>query len=620
MALGLLAPALLPPGPALPRARAAAGVEVHRDLSYHGGPGAHPLHHRLDLYLPAGRRDYPLLVFAHGGGWTGGDRRNHAALGQGLAERGIGVALVNYRLSDGKAGSVMHPEHARDLARALAFTRAFLLAEGVSPIDLFLMGQGAGAHLAALVGLHPRFLAEHGLETADLRGVIGLSGTYQVDPTGRAYANVFGIDPAMRLDASPIHQVSQGEPPFLLVTAELDLPRRAEEASLLADALRRAGGAVQRRVVAGRDFDTLVERIGQPGDPTTALVETFVRQFQEPRSAVVPSPSPAPAASPTPAPVAPPGQAAEGPGGAARPHGAVKDVVLGTGPAARLLRLPEEPAPAGRLPILVFFAAEGAEDPALYGAWLDHIARGGMALVFPTGLQAGGPPGPSRLARASAMLRAVLADAEAPGGPPLDPAALVLVGHGEGAALAAALAADWFALRLPAPRAILALMPRDAGGLLESAPLARLPADTQLLIVAAAGDAPGDEAGEQRLWDGTAQLLRARRNRLLVPGDAYGSPDLPADHRLPFTAGFHGRVDGLDWHGSWKWLDALSACALGGLDCAYAFGGGPGQLGLGRWADGRPVAPALLTEGPPRPVRWLRFLPLGLRRAALGGR
>src|SRR5438093_6203961 len=51
---------------------AADGVDVKTNLTYYTGEGADKYRHRLDLYLPKGRRDMPVMMFVHGGGFTVG--------------------------------------------------------------------------------------------------------------------------------------------------------------------------------------------------------------------------------------------------------------------------------------------------------------------------------------------------------------------------------------------------------------------------------------------------------------------------------------------------------------------------------------------------------------------
>ena len=47
-------------------------VEAVQDVAYYEGKDADPVRHRLDLYLPKGHKDFPVLLFVHGGGWTKG--------------------------------------------------------------------------------------------------------------------------------------------------------------------------------------------------------------------------------------------------------------------------------------------------------------------------------------------------------------------------------------------------------------------------------------------------------------------------------------------------------------------------------------------------------------------
>src|SRR5690242_3144334 len=92
-------------------------VRAVKNVVYYDGPGADKVKHRLDLYLPDGLKDYPVLFFVHGGAWVHGDKDFfglYALLAGAYARQGIGVVVTNYRLSPG----VKHPEHIRDVARA----------------------------------------------------------------------------------------------------------------------------------------------------------------------------------------------------------------------------------------------------------------------------------------------------------------------------------------------------------------------------------------------------------------------------------------------------------------------------------------------------------------------
>ena len=64
---------------------------------------------KLDLYVPENEdTQRPLVVFTHGGGWSGGDKANDAevAFCNFFAERGFVCASINYRLR-GYHGTVL---------------------------------------------------------------------------------------------------------------------------------------------------------------------------------------------------------------------------------------------------------------------------------------------------------------------------------------------------------------------------------------------------------------------------------------------------------------------------------------------------------------------------------
>src|SRR3954454_16134742 len=74
--------------------------------SYYDGPDRDPRRNVLDLYVPKGQKDFPVLVFVHGGGWSMGSKdrfvylRGHKGgdFGRFFARNGIGTVQVNYRL------------------------------------------------------------------------------------------------------------------------------------------------------------------------------------------------------------------------------------------------------------------------------------------------------------------------------------------------------------------------------------------------------------------------------------------------------------------------------------------------------------------------------------------
>lgn len=95
----------------LPTGQAAAGplpadsaytVQVIRNIRYAPQPDSMKTDtssdRLLDLYLPAAKGKLPVLVFVHGGGFSGGDKRQVTALCTKIASKGIAVLSVNYRL------------------------------------------------------------------------------------------------------------------------------------------------------------------------------------------------------------------------------------------------------------------------------------------------------------------------------------------------------------------------------------------------------------------------------------------------------------------------------------------------------------------------------------------
>ncbi len=175
--LALLLSALL--GYGQPGPTPASAIRVLQDIQYLTGPGSDPRFHSLDLYLPEGRSNVPLMFFVHGGGWRGGERSQEGRVRfmDLLLSRGMAVASIDYRVSP----AVKHPAHIQDVAQAFAWIHENAPRYGIDADNIFVTGQSAGGHLVSLLALDPRYLKAKGLSPTNIKAVISLSGVYDLD-------------------------------------------------------------------------------------------------------------------------------------------------------------------------------------------------------------------------------------------------------------------------------------------------------------------------------------------------------------------------------------------------------------------------------------------------------
>ncbi len=250
-------------------------VQVFADLIYYSEPDANPTKHRLDIFIPAGLVDLPVVFFVHGGSWSSGDKSAYSFVGRTFASQGFVTVVINYRLSP----AVQHPAHIEDVARAFAWVYKNIARYGGNPEKLFITGHSAGGHLVALLALDEKYLRAHALSPRTIKGTIPLSGVYDVTviPPGTSYDAVFGTDPQVRLDASPITHVGPGVPPFLVIYAQFEYPTLDAQARQFSERLKLNGNEVQLLEIPGRDHIGLAASIGTPADLTTEAILAFIR-------------------------------------------------------------------------------------------------------------------------------------------------------------------------------------------------------------------------------------------------------------------------------------------------------------------------------------------------------
>ena len=165
-----------PPSFKMPPADAPPNVEVRKDIVYTDGDPADAAKHKLDLYLPKDKKNFPILVFVHGGTWRTGDRVMYAPFGDRFAKLGLGVVIPSYRLMPKN----QHPAQIEDVAAAFAWAYKNAAQYGGDPKRIFLIGHSAGGHLAALLALDQEYLKKYDIPQGSIQGVAAISGVYDV--------------------------------------------------------------------------------------------------------------------------------------------------------------------------------------------------------------------------------------------------------------------------------------------------------------------------------------------------------------------------------------------------------------------------------------------------------
>ncbi len=257
------------------RAQTPYQFETIRNVPYHLGNDASPAYQNLDIHRPKGCKDYPVMFFVHGGGWTFGNKDQfgiYTALARTLAAHGIGTVSINYRLSP----QVKHPEHIRDVARAFAWTYRNIASYGGDPNELFAAGHSAGGHLVSLLATDKSYLQAEGLTLGQIRGVISISGVLSL-PLNRQFESAFGSDPTERRLASPLAYVNDKCPPFLIFHADNDLLAcDGSVAQAFAQALENKHCSVQLRTIASRNHFTIILGAVRESDPVMQDMLSFM--------------------------------------------------------------------------------------------------------------------------------------------------------------------------------------------------------------------------------------------------------------------------------------------------------------------------------------------------------
>ena len=252
---------------------------LERDVAFH--PGMAP---RLDVYSPPSGTGYPVLFFVHGGSWKDFHKELFASVAMKLVPEGMVVVIPDYTLYPDAGYEQMVDE----VAAAVSWTLENIDAYGGDPGRVVVAGHSAGGHLAGLAVMDPRFLAAYGHSSAEIRGLIGMSGVYDVQAEYDYWVER-GTYPEVIVEvmggqesfapASPLEYARPGLPPVLLIHGDRDETVPVSITTAFHAALLSAGADSDLDVYAGLGHaDYLFAALGQERSRLVTDIATFVRR------------------------------------------------------------------------------------------------------------------------------------------------------------------------------------------------------------------------------------------------------------------------------------------------------------------------------------------------------
>jgi triacylglycerol lipase len=247
---------------------AAAGLKADRDQAF--GPDALQ---KLDVVWDgktAGAR--PILVFVHGGGFTGGDKHTpgqftYDNIMKWANDQGMVGVEINYRL----APKNQYPDAANDTRDALAWVAKNAAKYGGDPNKILLWGHSAGASLVGIYVSHPEF---HYKQGGGIIGAVMTSGGYEARPS-----EFFGKDPEKVKAASSVEGLKKTSIPLFFTRAEWDpeVPQIAQ-GEMIHKVLTDAGHPHMFHVMATHNHMSQVYSVGTPEKQLTDLLGPWLKE------------------------------------------------------------------------------------------------------------------------------------------------------------------------------------------------------------------------------------------------------------------------------------------------------------------------------------------------------
>lgn len=279
-----------------------SGYKYYRNLRY-SNPGNDDYKEELcvmDIYAPSNATNtsnLPVLLFMHGGSIKFGtkDEMLYGKIGQAMAEEGVVMVNINYRLIDDPSGryegEADFPEPVNDVAAAFHWIKNRIGDYGGNPDKVFISGFSAGAYLTSIFSTDPQYLAAYGYDYSDIAGALPISAQVYEHSTVRE--NLTGVlEEGFITENGPLFYVTDTAekvpatasvplPDFLILVGDPDggvVYRNGNQA--FSDALATEGYVLdsdyEYHVVSGRGHTDMILSMNDTADTVRQNIISFI--------------------------------------------------------------------------------------------------------------------------------------------------------------------------------------------------------------------------------------------------------------------------------------------------------------------------------------------------------
>lgn len=234
--------------------------EVRRDhpgiFDVHYGPGRDQ---RLDIFpVLASHQPAPLFVFIHGGYWRAQSKTDAPIMVPAMVRNGVAVCTLEYTLLP---ESTLF-ETVREVRSAIAWLCHHAAGYGIDPARIVVSGSSAGGQLAGMLGAHG-WQDKYRLPDDVVKGVVGLSGLYDVQPLCNTHINEWlQLYPDQARRVSPMFNLPRASLPVILAVGGQETDGFKNQTRAYYEACRAHGVAVQEIIPAHCNHFDLVHELG----------------------------------------------------------------------------------------------------------------------------------------------------------------------------------------------------------------------------------------------------------------------------------------------------------------------------------------------------------------------